>query len=310
MAYARINNNTPQQQNRLVGVKFQRGFIFGAIMLAALFAFELFNFGTTEYALADLLGATDVVGVGWASVLAVAFCAIDFAGLARLFTPEKGADEPKEVWYLMGAWFLGACANAIMTWWAITLALLPRPLGNEVLSRAQLLTFVPVFVAALVWLTRILIIGTFAIAGERVFTLAAQSKTGTGSRAAQNRPRQIRAPATSAPASRSSARPAHQPNRAAPKARSFDEDELVYEPIHAQPTNVRPPYGKTRPAPKPAAAPAASYGYGTAGRPIPKAQPSAWRAPGFYNNNGGQSFTTGVDDWLQRRREDGGMKFE
>lgn len=141
----------------------------GIILIAALFAFEIFNFDTTQYALRNLLGDVRFIGIQWASILAIAFCSIDFAGLIHLFTPERMENEPKEVWYLMGAWLLGATMNAVMTWWAISLTLLSHDFGNEVLSREQLLRYVPVFVAVLVWLTRILFIGAFTVAGEHIF---------------------------------------------------------------------------------------------------------------------------------------------
>ena len=144
----------------------------GLVMVIALLAFEIFNFDTTRYALQDLLGPVSFLSLPWATVLAIAFCAIDFAGLARIFTPQRGKEEPHAVWYLMGAWILGATMNAIMTWWAVSLTLLTHDFGNEVLSRAQLLTAVPLFVATLVWLTRILFIGAFAVAGEHLFDLA------------------------------------------------------------------------------------------------------------------------------------------
>jgi hypothetical protein len=110
--------------------------------------------------------------------LAIAFCAIDFAGLARLFTPERGSNEPTAVWYLMGAWLLGATMNAIMTWWAISLTLLTHDFGNEVLSREQLLRWVPFFVATLVWLTRILFIGAISVAGEYMFAGSLLQRSG------------------------------------------------------------------------------------------------------------------------------------
>ncbi len=144
-----------------------RHVMIGGILILALFAFELFNFDTTRYALTNLLGDVTFAGIGWAAILAVAFCAIDFAGLARLFTPERGRNEPQSVWYLMGAWLLGATMNAVMTWWAVSLTLLNHNLGNEVLGREQLLKFVPIFVAVLVWLTRILFIGSLTVAGEQ-----------------------------------------------------------------------------------------------------------------------------------------------
>ena len=145
-----------------------RQLVVGAILIVALLAFEMFNFDTTRYALRSLLGDVSFATLQWATILAVAFCAIDFAGLIRLFTPDTGNGMPKEVWYLMGAWLLGATMNAMMTWWAVSLTLLNHNLGNEVLSREQLLRTVPIFVAVLVWLTRILFIGALTVASEQI----------------------------------------------------------------------------------------------------------------------------------------------
>ena len=150
-----------------------RGLVFGAIMFGALLAFELFNYTTTDFALSDFLGNVTFMGLRWAMILAVAFCGMDFAGIARLFTPERTRQERTEVWYLLGAWFLAATMNAMLTWWGVSLALLQhQSLGNEILSREQLIKIVPVFVAVLVWLIRILLIGTFSMAGDRFFMLS------------------------------------------------------------------------------------------------------------------------------------------
>ena len=149
-------------------MRMPRHFLLGMILIFALLAFEMFNFDTTRYALESLLGDIRFAGIAWATILAIAFCAIDFAGLGRLFTPERGMGEPKEIWYLTGAWLLGATMNAVMTWWAVSTVLLGHELGNEILSREQLLRIVPVFVAILVWLTRILFIGALTMAGERL----------------------------------------------------------------------------------------------------------------------------------------------
>lgn len=177
----------------------------GIILLTALVAFEVFNFDTTRFALSNLLGEVSFVGIGWSSILALAFCAIDFAGLARLFTPEQGDDEPKAVWYLMGAWLLGATMNAIMTWWAVSLTLLSHELGNEVLSRQQLLQIAPIFVAILVWLTRILFIGALSVTGEHIFDLAQPSVTQRPAPTKQVQPMQ-----TAVHANRPTATPAPQ----------------------------------------------------------------------------------------------------
>lgn len=162
--------------------------VIGLLLVVALVAFEIFNFDTTRYALNNLLGEVAFFGVTWASILAIAFCAIDFAGLARLFTPERGADEPKAVWYLMGAWLLGATMNAIMTWWAVSLTLLGHDFGNEVLSRETLLTMVPIFVAALVLLTRVLFIGAFSVAGEHLFDIAGEAEAEARPQPARQKP--------------------------------------------------------------------------------------------------------------------------
>lgn len=147
----------------------QRKAFIGLILLLALLAFEIFNFDTTQFALQSLLGDVRFLGIMWATILAIAFCSIDFAGLIRLFSPESGSGVNKEAWYLMGAWLLGATMNAVMTWWAVSVTLLNNNFGNEVLSREQLLRYVPIFVAVLVWLTRILFIGAFSIAGAQLF---------------------------------------------------------------------------------------------------------------------------------------------
>lgn len=172
-----INNGQSISSKKLarkydINLTNSRKIVIGLILVVALLAFETFNYDTTRYALHSLLGDVNFMGLGWAVVLAIAFCAIDFAGLARLFTPEQGQDEPRAVWYLMGAWLLGATMNAIMTWWAVNLTLLNHDLGNEVLSRQELLRYVPIFVAVLVWLTRILFIGAFSIAGDQLFQSA------------------------------------------------------------------------------------------------------------------------------------------
>lgn len=163
----------------------QRGWLLGGLLLVALFFFEMFNYSTTDFALRDLLGDLRFLGLRWATILAIAFCGIDFAGIARLFTPQQGQDEPAEVWYLFGAWMLAATMNALLTWWGVSVAVLShQALGNAILSRETLLKVVPVFVALLVWLIRVLLIGTFSLAGERLFTVEPRPNPAPRARAA------------------------------------------------------------------------------------------------------------------------------
>ena len=169
-----MNTNMTQVSPLLDKFHLKRGLIFGVIIIGALIAFEIFNYSTTDYALSDLLGDLKFMGIRWATILSIAFCGIDFAGIARLFTPdsgrERGPASHNEAWYLFGAWLLAATMNAMLTWWGVSLAVLNhQTLGNDVVARETLLRVVPVFVAILVWLIRVLIIGTFSVAGDRLF---------------------------------------------------------------------------------------------------------------------------------------------
>ncbi len=152
----------------------RRGVVFGSILVLALLAFEIFNYSTTDFALTDLLGHDlRFAGIRWATILSIAFCGIDFAGIARLFTPEQGRDEPAEVWYLFGAWLLAAAMNALLTWWGVAVAVRTHtPVSTGVISPQTLTNVIPVFVAIMVWIIRVLIIGTFSMAGDRLFSMA------------------------------------------------------------------------------------------------------------------------------------------
>jgi hypothetical protein len=156
--------------------KLNRGAAWGMMIVGALLSFEVFNFSTTQFALHDMLGDLTFAGIRWATILAVAFCGIDFAGIARIFTPEQGRDEPAEVYYLFGAWLLAAGFNASLTWWGVSVAITNNPnlKSSAVMSGATLIKVVPIFIAAMVWLVRLLIIGTFSLAGDRLFTTAQQ----------------------------------------------------------------------------------------------------------------------------------------
>jgi hypothetical protein len=240
--------------------------VIGLLFLVALIAFEIFNFDTTQYALENLLGPVSFAGLRWATVLAIAFCAIDFAGLVRFFLPEEaGSETPAAIWYLMGAWLLGATMNALMTWWAVSLTLLNHDLGNEVLSRQQLLETVPIFVAVLVWLTRILFIGAFTVAGGFFFDVKRPQPARAVARAAarphQERPqRQPLARPTPVPAS---LRPLTDDEKAPAlalarwaRARDAEAEELAVEEGEGGRPRLSRPAGRAavRPQPVPVAA--------------------------------------------------------
>ncbi len=203
----------------------KRGLIFGSIILCALMAFEVFNYSSTLFALGDILGDLSFGPLKWSMILAFAFCGIDFAGIARIFTPETGRDEPAEVWYLFAAWFLAAAFNASLTWWGVSVAILQHnALGGVLVGQAAMTKIVPIFVAAMVLLIRVLLINTFSIAGERIFSMADE-------RPAQYKPsynsenQSYRAPNTYVP----TPRPAPKPTPAAVSRPLYQEP--TYHPV-------------------------------------------------------------------------------
>lgn len=203
-------NGFPALFRGFSGRRMKRGAAWGGMIALALLAFEIFNFGTTQFALTDVLGDLKFAGMRWASILAIAFCGIDFAGIARIFTPEQGSDEPAEVWYLFGAWLLAAIFNATLTWWGVSVAIVSHSSasGDAVISSTTMTKAVPVFVAAMILLIRVLLIQTFSVAGDRLFT--------TDERRAYNnntpRPRPAQQQ-TYSPASQPVLRPASSINR-------------------------------------------------------------------------------------------------
>ncbi len=173
------NNRTFSQRLSDLTNLIQPGTFFLVLIFGALISFELFNYSTTDHALQDLLGSLQFGGLRWSTILAIAFCGIDFAGIARLFTPEQGMDEPKEVWYLFGAWLLAATMNAILTWWGVSMAITNHQVTSAaVVDPKTIATVVPVFVAVMVWVIRILIIGTLSMALDRTIHAGARRPAG------------------------------------------------------------------------------------------------------------------------------------
>lgn len=224
-----------------------RRILVGGLIIAALLAFEMFNFSTTEYSLKDLLGELTFLNIKWSIILSIAFCGIDFAGLARMFTPEQSAEEPGEIWYLFGAWLLAATMNAMLTWWGVSVAILNNPPSSNVLiDRGMILKVVPIFVAIMVWLIRVLIIGAFSIAGDRIFFQTENDRAVASSRKQPNYQRPFQpvnaGPATNTggPAARPLAQKTFHP--AAKPAASYNNQrsEPTYRPISMSATGHEP----------------------------------------------------------------------
>jgi hypothetical protein len=209
----------------------KRGLVFGGIILSALLAFEIFNFSSTAFALSDVIGDLSFGPFKWATILAFAFCAIDFAGIARIFTPEQGRNEPAEVWYLFGAWFLAAAFNASLTWWGISVAIMKHTaVGGALLGPQAMAKVVPIFVAVVVLAIRVLLINTFSVAGDRIFSLAEEGQATSTYRnkptyRSNNNNKSYRTPSTSYP------RPAPKPTPVAASSNRPLYNEPTYHPI-------------------------------------------------------------------------------
>ncbi len=153
------------------------------ITVLALAAFEAFNFSTTDFALSDLLGDLRFMGLRWSTLLSVAFCGIDFVGIARLFAPQSKSDQKVSLWYLFGAWFLTATMNAILTWWGVVMAMETHPVLSESLMGADNISKAsPIFIALMVWIIRVLLIGTLSKKRDRLLGDHQKSQQQTMSR--------------------------------------------------------------------------------------------------------------------------------
>lgn len=178
----------------LKGARIRPTLVFGVIIFVALIAFEMFNYSTTEYALRDLLGSLKFAGITWGTILTIAFCSIDFAGIARLFMPHARGNG-QEVWYLFGAWLLAATMNAALTWWGVSMAIANHAVKSaSVISSETISNVVPVFVAVMVWVIRILIIGSMSYAADHLMGVERRPSSGYSS---NSRPRPITSPAAS-----------------------------------------------------------------------------------------------------------------
>jgi hypothetical protein len=136
--------------------------IYTLVIFAALLAFEIFNFSTTEFALLDMLGKTGMAGMTWATILALAFCAMDVAGIARLLSGYRDESQgDRGGWYLLGAWVLAASMNAGLTWWGISVAIYNQPADSIlILDPLTFVTAIPTLVSFGIWAIRVLIIGS------------------------------------------------------------------------------------------------------------------------------------------------------
>lgn len=136
------------------------GAVYTLVTILALAAFEIFNFSVTNFALRDILGDYGTGMLSWSMILSLAFCGMDISGIASILSAND-AEADKSGWYLLGAWVLAAAMNAGLTWWGISTAIYNQPAHDVLLiDPMTYVTLVPVLVAVMVWVIRVLIIGS------------------------------------------------------------------------------------------------------------------------------------------------------
>jgi len=154
--------------------KMNRGNVLIGIMLLGLLCFLFFNFTTTWETMQVLLGDTTSV-----LLFAVAISLVDFAGIARIFTPED--DLRKEnafVLIMLFVWLVAAFADILLTWWWAALMMeqtnaashLPSGFGNTMLV---VFPWAIAFMEFAIRVPLVLMVGQY---GERLFRSKALSR--------------------------------------------------------------------------------------------------------------------------------------
>lgn len=161
-----MNLTTTQRFSHLTNqlfkdVRSRSNSLYVGIIVLALAALEIFNFSTTDFALQDILGNQGGGLLTWSMILSLALCGMDIAGIAKILASPKGEPGNTSSWYLLGAWVLAAAMNAGLTWWGISVAIYNQPAhAVMIIDPMTYVTVVPVLVAVMVWVIRVLIIGT------------------------------------------------------------------------------------------------------------------------------------------------------
>lgn len=144
------------------GVK--RARLFELMLFVGLLGFEVINFASTEHGLTSLIGGNKVGPWTWARFLAMAFCVSDLIGMARILTPETGRNEKAEVIVLFLVWLGTAAINALLNWFTFTTLMSSHPVGNALISPAEVITYGPALLATAILLIRVGLVAALSTA--------------------------------------------------------------------------------------------------------------------------------------------------
>jgi len=189
-----MNMTTAQRFSRISNQLFKNlrarsNFLYVAVIILALTAFEYFNFSTTDFALRDIMGDQKSGMLAWSTVLSLAFCGMDIAGIAKILTTTKEDASHRDSWFLLGAWALAAAMNTGLTWWGISVTIYNQPANAVmIIDPMTYVKVVPVIVAVMVWVIRVLIIGTLVTSLNQAMKGDVRQKNAFGFRTEKQAP--------------------------------------------------------------------------------------------------------------------------
>jgi hypothetical protein len=118
----------PEGMEEPMGIGLGVPLVVGLMMAGGWLALEWFNYSASQYALTVFFGNLMADGLSWAVLLALGLWLVDLSGLLYLSLPSER--EKPGFWYVLVAWLLASGANALLKWWAVTLALMASPLAQ------------------------------------------------------------------------------------------------------------------------------------------------------------------------------------
>lgn len=139
------------------------------IIFLCLLCFEIFSYSSSYEAIDRLTGMTT-----WATMLAFAFCAVDFAGLAKLVMPEMRNLPEMPLFFLSGAWVLSAIGDTSLTWFVVSTQ--TSTLTRHILVTAGVLspkfftTWLPLLVAVFTWGVQVFLVTRIGAITDKLVT--------------------------------------------------------------------------------------------------------------------------------------------
>ena len=86
-----------------------------------------------------------------------------------MLAPQSDHHDHRSTWFMFGAWILAATMNAILTWWGVVLAIGSHPVVSAgMVNERFVLRTIPVFIALMVWVIRIMIVGSLSKKADRL----------------------------------------------------------------------------------------------------------------------------------------------